>query len=166
MIPRWHAEPLAQSHELETFSCGHPALDNWLRTFARRANQQNTARTYVWAEGDGTIAAYYSIAPTAIRKEGLPRSATGGASLIPAYLLARLALREDLHGQGLGTFLLLNAVETICAAGRIGSGRLIVVDALDETALAFYQAHGFRQLPGTLRAYIPLKTAEQLLAGN
>jgi GNAT superfamily N-acetyltransferase len=159
----WRAGPLTDRHDLSAFSCGQPELDTWLRDSARRAGQQNTARTYVWADDDLAVVAYYAVAPTAVRKEGLPRSASGGISLIPSYLLARLALDETLHGQGLGTFLLLDAVETICAASRIGSGRLIVVDAIDDAALGFYLAHGFRRLADTLRAYLPVTAAETLL---
>ena len=65
----------------------------------------------------------------------------------PGFLLARLALSEDLHGQGRGGELLAGAVKMTLAAIRLGGGRVIVVDAIDDRAAAFYEHFGFRAIP-------------------
>ncbi|MDR2565694.1 MAG: GNAT family N-acetyltransferase [Bifidobacteriaceae bacterium] len=158
----WRAAPLSEAHDLSEFSCGKSPLDNWLRGSARRADRQNTARTYVWEDANLAVVAYFAVAPTAVSRVGLPRSASGGASVIPSYLLAKLALDQRLQGQGLGTFLLLDALETICSAARTGAGRLVVVDAIDHAALSFYLAHGFRPLGEGPRAYLPVAAAERV----
>lgn len=66
-------------------------------------------------------------------------------------LLARLALDEHLHGQGLGGALLADALKRVVAATALVAARFVVVDALHETATAFYEHHGFRRVPDTLR---------------
>ena len=66
---------------------------------------------------------------------------------IPSILLARLASSEHLHGQGLGAELLLRALRTVIDAARVAGGKLVVVDAIDAGAEAFYRHHDFQPLP-------------------
>ncbi|MDR3360392.1 MAG: hypothetical protein LBO20_07065 [Bifidobacteriaceae bacterium] len=74
------------------------------------------------------------IAPTLVASDGMSRRLGGGISALPGYRLARLALDVSLQGQGLGWDLLWDALETICAAARIGGGRIVVVDPVSSTA--------------------------------
>ncbi|MCA0296191.1 MAG: GNAT family N-acetyltransferase [Actinobacteria bacterium] len=159
----WVSSRISPAHELDRFDCGREPLNHWLREFALRADSQATARTIVWTRPDDpAVIAYYSVAPTELRRERLARSAHGGHSVIPGYLLARLALDRGVQGRGLGTYLLLDAVELVVAASTTGGGRLLVVDAIDDAAAAFYRAHGFTPITGTPP---PLRT-HQLTAGN
>jgi GNAT superfamily N-acetyltransferase len=147
---------------LDRFSCGRPELDYWLRHHAWRSNRQGSARTYVWSDHD-VVVAYYAIAPTMVQRAGLPRSASGGLSDVPAYLLARLALDQGLQTQGYGGFLLLDAIESICAAARIGGGRLIVADPIDQAAASFYEHFGFGRITGGRRMFLRVAAAQVLL---
>lgn len=155
---------LGPDHEVGAFRCGKPPLDDWLRSQALRAQTARTARTYVWTQVDGPeVLAYYSIAPTQIARSEVTRSLAGGYTVIPGYLLARLALDEHLHGQGLGSELLVDALERIVEAARSGGGRLIVVDAIDDDAHAFYRRHDFVPITGSMRLYLKVATAEAAL---
>ncbi|MDR1767972.1 MAG: GNAT family N-acetyltransferase [Propionibacteriaceae bacterium] len=159
----WTSELLAEHHQLAEFSCGKPELAVWLASHARRAQRQGTARVYVWADPDsGCVVGYYALAPTAVGRAGLPRSATGGVSTIPGHLIAKLALDQSIQGQGLGTALLLDAIEVVVEASRRAGGRLIVVDAIDSAAASFYAAHGFRRLADTNRWHITVAQAASL----
>jgi hypothetical protein len=40
-------EKLARHHDLSSFDCGKPALDDWLKRFALTNQQSDSARTYV-----------------------------------------------------------------------------------------------------------------------
>ncbi|MEV7042698.1 hypothetical protein [Amycolatopsis sp. NPDC051061] len=51
---------------------------------------------------------------------------------LPGHLLARLALNRSLHGQDLGTDLLLDAIGRIVGVADLAAGRLLAVDALDD----------------------------------
>jgi GNAT superfamily N-acetyltransferase len=153
-------------HDVGAFRCGKPPLDAWLSGQALRAQESRTARTYVWTRaGSPAALAYYSIAPTQIARTEITRSPAGGYTVIPGYLLARLALDERLHGQGLGSELLADALERIVEAARTGGGRLIVVDAIDDAAHAFYRRHDFVAIAGSMRLYLKVATAEAAL-GN
>lgn len=161
--PAWRSCGLSRAHDLAAFDCGVDGLNAWLRDHAIRAQEADTARTYVWTD-DGPVVAYFSIAPTEVVREEVTRGQSGGYSVIPGYLLARLALDRSLRGQGLGTELLLDAVGRIMGAAEAGGGRLIVVDALDDAAAKFYRYHDFHPVKqNPLRLVLKIATARQVL---
>jgi GNAT superfamily N-acetyltransferase len=88
---------------------------------------------------------------------------TGGYPRIAAYLIGRPALDQSLQGQGLGSQLLHNALRLLVRASDSAGGRLIVVDAIDENAHAFYRHHGFTPVAGTNRLLLKLATARVAL---
>lgn len=47
-------------------------------------------------------------------------------------------------------------------ADVVGSS-MVVVDAIDDRAVRFYQAHGFIKLPESMRLVLPMSTIRQLL---
>jgi hypothetical protein len=158
------SQVLRDGHHLDAFTCGKEPLDDWLKTQARRAQGAGTARTYVWTRrGSVDVLAYFSIAPTQVVRAEVPRPLTGGYTVIPAYLLARLSLDNTLHRQGLGGQLLLDALARVVDAATVGGGRLIVVDAIDDPAAAFYRRHDSIPVTGTNRLYLKVATAETIL---
>ena len=89
---------------------------------------------------------------------------TGAPRQIPAILLAKLALDGSRQGQGLGSELLVVALQVIVEAARAAGGRLVVVDAIDDAAAAFYRHHDFTPLPGDPRRLVlKLSTAAKAL---
>jgi GNAT superfamily N-acetyltransferase len=142
----YSVEPLSDGHDLASFHCGRPELDEWLTCHARNAIGQGT-RTYVLLGDDRVLAGYFAIAPHLVEREELPpRIGRGAPSKIPAVLLAKLALHERLHGQGLGAELLVRALRTIVTAARAAGGKLIIVDAIDQAAASFYRRHDFQSV--------------------
>lgn len=135
---------LNSNHVVTEFDSGQPSLDDWLRGQAARAQQQGTARTWVWTRAHSQrVLAFFSITPTQIARDRLTSAQAGGASVVPAFLLARLALDRSLQGGGYGGELLRDALERLVTASDQVGGRLIVVDAIDEQAEGFYQHYGF-----------------------
>ena len=153
-------ERLADGFDVDAFDSSAPALDEWLKASARDSDGRNLTRTWVWHRGDRRVLAYYAVAPYFIERESLTtKQGRGLPDRIPCFLLARLALDRDLHGQGLGSQLLASALLRIAEGGtsELG-GRFVVVDALDEAAAAFYRHHGFVDIPGSSgRLLMPTK---------
>ncbi|MCO5991635.1 GNAT family N-acetyltransferase [Actinoallomurus spadix] len=87
-------------------------------------------------------------------KNELSRSLAGGFSVVPGYLLGRLAVDRSLQGSGLGGWPLHDALETAVNASELAGGRIIVVDAIDDQAAAFYTHHGFRAVKGNPRRLV------------
>lgn len=146
-------EPLADHHDIDGFECGHSDLDQWLRHHARTATGQGT-RTYVVVDEDEEVVGYFSVAPHTIEREQLSaKSGRGSPRHIPAILLAKLALAEHLHGRHLGSELLVTALDTIVEAARHAGGKVVLVDAIDDAAAAFYTHHEFEPVPANPRRF-------------
>ena len=149
----YRVEPLAD-HDLAEFACGNAELDDWLSRHARTATGQGT-RTYVLVGEENRVLGSYALAPhLLVRDEAPPRLARGAPHQIPAILLAKLALDSSVHGRGLGADLLVHALETILGAARRAGGRVVLVDAIDDEARAFYERHDFQALPGQPRRLV------------
>jgi GNAT superfamily N-acetyltransferase len=143
-VIQWRSEPLGPEHEVDGFDCGVPILNQWLSRHALRYHEGDLARTYVWtAPDDRRVAAYYSINPVQLSRRHVTDLDAAGAGMIPGYELARLALDRRLHGQGLGSEVLVDALETIVRAADLAGGRLIVAGAISDNTAAFYRQHDF-----------------------
>jgi GNAT superfamily N-acetyltransferase len=143
----YRVEPLRENHGLQAFRSGIDELDEWLRDHAHTATGQGT-RTYVMLADDDRVVGYFAIAPHTIDRDDLSkRTARGAPRHIPAILLAKLALTEDLHDQDLGSELLVVALDTIIEAARRAGGKFVVVDAINGTAASFYVHHEFEPIP-------------------
>lgn len=160
----WRVAALSDSYDLGAFSSGNLELDTWLRDHAVLAAGQGT-RTFVVLDGHGVVAGYFAIAPHVLDRADAPdKVARGAPRQIPSILLAKLALSQHLHGQGLGAELLVRALSTIVEAARVAGGKLVVVDAIDAGAAAFYRHHDFQPLPSRPdRLVMKLSTAARAL---
>jgi GNAT superfamily N-acetyltransferase len=163
----YHSTTFTADHNTDSFDCGVDSLNKWLCNDALRTQRADIARTYVWTvrpEGPDVLA-YFSFAPTRVAREELPSGQAGGQpGYIPAYLLARLALDRSLFGQGLGSELLADAIGRPAGAAQVSGGRLIVVDAIDENAAAFYAKHDFQPVEVTpLQLVLKISTARKAM---
>jgi GNAT superfamily N-acetyltransferase len=155
-----HLDP--DRHERSAFDSGRASLDDWLRKYAHQNDAKaNTGRTWVAVDDDGSsgargripIVGYVTIAAHAVTTEQARAAVPKGSlpELVPAALIARLAVDREYQGRSLGGRLLRFAVERILAANAEVAVTLVVVDAIDDSAAAFYTHHGFIPVPGTSR---------------
>ena len=141
-------ERLAETHDLDEFDSGNAELDGWLRRHGMAAQQMDSARTFV-AVRAGRVVGYFSLTMGSVLRAEAPARFVRG---LPAYpvgmvLLARLAVDRGEQGRGVGSRLLSDALRKAVAAGEAAAARLVVVDAIDDRAVAFYQRHGFIAVP-------------------
>jgi predicted N-acetyltransferase YhbS len=141
-------ERLDEHHRFATFSCGNDQLDNWLHRHALAAQQMNSARTFVLTR-DQQVIGYFSLTMGSVLRQDAPARLVRG---LPGYpvgmvLLARLAVQTTEQGNGFGGLLLAEALRRAVAAGEAAAARLVVVDAIDDGAVAFYERHGFTTAP-------------------
>lgn len=160
---------LDDRHQRAAFTCGVDALDRYLQTQAgqdvrRRANGVFVLIDPKQAE---TVLGYYTLCATALPPGAIPDAARKHIPrypLVSATLIGRLAIVKSRQGQRLGAVLLADALRrTLASAETVGSS-MIVVDALDDDAAAFYAAHGFVRLPESLRLVLPMRVVENMLA--
>jgi predicted N-acetyltransferase YhbS len=137
-------EPLSAQHDVAPFSCGKPALDNWLKTRAL-SNQEKGFTVVMVIHDGGRVVGYYGLAPTAIVSSAMPRSIKTGQppNPIPCLLLGQLATDSAWAGRGIGTGLVRHALSRSVAGARLIGGRALVVNALDAEAADFWKRRGF-----------------------
>jgi GNAT superfamily N-acetyltransferase len=147
-------EPLRDDHDVSAFSCGKPALDNWLRHRAK-SNQRLGFTAVVVVHDTLLVAGYYGLAPSSLDRSHLPRPIRTGQppDPIPCLLLAQLATDLAYVGQGVGKGLLRHAFRRCLAAAKLIGGRVLVVHAVDEEAAEFWRRRGF----------VPSKTQPMLM---
>ena len=140
--------PFAQNHTREFFNCGVPALDKYLKQFANQDVRKNFAALFVAVQNDAPeILGYYTLSNASVDTLIVPESSQKRLSKyqeIPAIRLGRLAVDRSVQGQGLGTKLLANAV--IRSISNVSAWALMVVDAKNDPAYAFYNKFGFEPL--------------------
>lgn len=138
-------EPLNTFHQVEEFDSGELVLDQWLKTKARRNEQQGASRTYVVCVNQQVIA-YYCLAAGSIElHQASGKVRRNMPDPIPVMVLGRLAVHKDWQAQGIGKGLIKDAVlRTLEASGIIGI-RAIVVHALNERAKSYYIKLGLKE---------------------
>ena len=158
-------EALADGHDPSQFDSTQPTLDEWLRKSARNSDGRNLTRTYVWHRGDHVVTAYYSLMPYFIESETLTdKQARGLPDRVSCYLIGRLLLDRNLHGQGLGSHLLASALTRAAIGARELGGRYVIVDAIDDAAASFYSHHGFEPIASRPdRLVLPTKALDPYL---
>lgn len=145
--PRPRFEVLGAQHDRTGFACGKAALDDYFQRQITQDARRNLATPFVMVMPDGAIGGFYTLSSTALRLAELPATTTKRLPrypLVPAVLIGRLALDHRYHGQGWGSFLLLDALRR-CVTSDIASFA-VVVDAIDDEARAFYLHASFLPL--------------------
>lgn len=142
-------EPLHGTHELKGFSCGEEALDSWLKRHARQAEAAGSARTFVTTQNGAQVVGYYALAIGQVGPDDATDRLLKGQPAnrpVPVLLLARLAVDESLHGRGLGTSLLQDALLRCASVAETVGVRAVVAHA-NEHASGFYDRFGFEASP-------------------
>jgi GNAT superfamily N-acetyltransferase len=137
-------EPLNAGHDVSVFSCGKPALDNWLKARAL-SNQRKGFTAVMVVHCEGCVVGYYGLAPTAVSPDGIPRAIRTGQppDPVPCLLLGQLATDSQFAGQGIGTGLLKHALRRCADAAHLIGGRALMVRAVDDEAAAFWMRQDF-----------------------
>ena len=156
----WAPQPLTARHLLDTFDCGEPSLDEWLKRRALANQLGGASRTFVVADAEDRVVGYYSLAAGAVSRN----LATGGVRRnmpdpVPVLVLARLAVERNAQGMQLGAALLQDAVNRAVSVSQNAGVRALLVHALDDKAKQFYLHYGFAESPlHPLTLMLPLHT--------
>jgi GNAT superfamily N-acetyltransferase len=153
--------PLTAEHDLSSFDCGEPALNDWLRHRALK-NESRFSRTYVVCAGNRVVA-YFCISAGAVERAAAPGKVRRNApDTIPISVIGRLAVDYGHAGKGLGADILSDALRRIAvavASQSIGIAA-VLVHAKDEAAKRFYlRCAEFIEYPEDSRTlFLPIET--------
>jgi GNAT superfamily N-acetyltransferase len=166
--PDLKIEALESQHDRDRFSCGVDSLDRYLRTQASQDVRRKANGVFVLVEPDtpNVVLGYYTLCAMALAQGDVPAAARKHIPrypLVSATLLGRLVVSEARQGERLGAILLADAVQrAYTSADTVGSSMLIV-DAINERAAAFYEGNGFVRLPDSLRLVLPMHAIQRLV---
>jgi GNAT superfamily N-acetyltransferase len=160
-------EPLAERHNRSQFCSGVEALDLYLRTQAGQDSRRRVASPYVLLRlPDLVVAGYYTLSNAALELTDLPELVARRLPLypqVPVTLLGRLAVDRNRRGQGLGEFLLMDALHRALLGSDTVASFAVLVEAKDDSAVAFYQKFQFLPILGQPhRLFLPMKTIVRL----
>jgi predicted GNAT family N-acyltransferase len=166
-VTSWRVLPLQKVHERQTFTCGSPALDRYLQNQARQDSEKRVAAVFALVHPPASqVLGYYTLSASTIYANEVPPEL---ARKLPRYpqlpvtLLGRLAVDQRLKGQGMGEFLLMDALRRSLQAAAGIAAMAVVVDAKDALAADFYQHFGFIPLNlSTSRLFLPMATIASL----
>lgn len=160
-------EPLNSTHRKKEFSCGKTMLDDYLHRQANQDVKRKLSACFILNDpGTGFIKGYYTLAnnsiplddvPSAFKKK-LPKS----YSSIPTTLLGRLAIDIRFQGQGIGKYLLIDALKRSSDLADVIGSYAQIVEPLDLEAEGFYKKYGFIKLPNSGKMFLPMKTIKTL----
>ncbi|MDI9546811.1 MAG: GNAT family N-acetyltransferase [Chloroflexota bacterium] len=159
--------PLTRAHDRKGFSCGNEMLDRYLHTQARQDIQRRVAQVYVLLDEDQrTILGYHTLSNSSVLLSDLPeelRRRLPRYPKIPVTLLGRLAVAARCQGQGFGRLLLVDALRRSARQATEIASAAVIVDAIDESAVKFYQRYHFLALPETPRTlFLEMATIQKL----
>ncbi len=155
--------PLNPGHDRTGFQCGVAALDRYLKKQAKQDSKRRISRTFVATKPDNQnlVIGYYTLSSLSIELSQLPEKLVRKLPKhpLPAALIGRLAVSRAAQGQGVGKMLLADAVKRTLAVSEQIAIYALVVDAIDDSAIGFYEQVGFTRLSDdSPRLFLPLKT--------
>ena len=162
----WTIEPLDSAHAREAFSSGQPQLDGYIRDYAGQHARKGFGRTFVAVyPGEKRIAGYYTLAASAVAFEHAPAALQRKLPRypIPVALIGKLAVDQSAQGQGLGEFLLIDALRRIVEVSEEMAVFAVEVHALNPAAETFYRKYGFQPFQDRpAHLFLPMATVRQL----
>lgn len=156
-------QPLSSVHEpmIANFACGVKFIDGYLRQgFALQ--EENLARLFIAvnAGNKAEMVGYYAIHMMHIEARQTPTSLSRNLhmdAIVGAAYIVNFAVRQDLHGNGIGTNMLKHALKKIKTVAQEVGTWAVVLDPIDANAERFYRRLGFDTLvSATGRMYLPV----------
>jgi predicted N-acetyltransferase YhbS len=156
--------PVTNNHEKESFYCGKPSLDQYLKIQASQDVKKKVSVCFVLLDGRNVIG-YYTLSAFSIPRQLIPEASQKKLPRyndIPVIFLGRLALHKNHQGKGLGNILIADALKRAYLATSSVGAIAVIVDPLDEEAENYYSRYGFIDLPGSAKMFLPMKTIAPL----
>ena len=164
-----HVRPLEKTHDRKSFDCGNDGLNRYLREQARQDAEKRVAAPFALTQpGSQSVLGFYTLSSSIIPVGELPPDLMKRLpryGQLPVTLLGRLAVDRTVGGQGVGEFLLVDALRRSLEAAQQIAAMAVIVEAKDERAESFYRHFGFRPFQQTpLRLFLPMGQIATLFA--
>lgn len=167
-------EPLdTKRHDRQRFASGVTQVDNYFHKTANKLAKANNLRVFVMISADNELIGFYGLNAHSIDYAELPdrfARTRPGHDGIPAVYIPMIGVDSRHQGQGLGGFLLSDALRRILTISEIIGVSVALLDILDcgdpvrvERRRKLYLRRGFQALPDApLRLFMPVGSIAQL----
>ena len=158
---------LEKKHNRKDFTCEEDALTEYIRKQVSQDIRKKLAICFVAVDNEQNVIGYYTLTSESLGRELIPDKYLKQVPEnynAPVILLGRLARDIRVKGTGLGEHLLLDALFRSYKLSNNSIGAMaVVVDPINEKAVAFYKKYGFEQLPDSEKMFLPMKTIGQII---
>ena len=159
-------------HDRSAFSCGFAPIDNFLKSSL--SDQIKAGMVAAWiatADDDPAVLGFYTLGAMAVRADLGPKKwQRAGVPDVPVIYIRAVAVREDMQGKGLGTALVVDAMQRCLQISDEMGAAAIVLDVLKddhfERRWSFYEELGFQPLgdpESPERVFIPMANVRATL---
>ncbi len=147
----------SQQVDCGDFDCGEEDLNTFIREEAKDYPSKGLAAIVLLVESETRkLAGFFAISPTSFQTRKLTQAQKNFFNVpyasIPAWLIGRLAISREFQQQGLGSMMLLAAIDNIRSRARNGAGALIMIEAKNEQVQHFYEKFKFEAMPDQPRS--------------
>lgn len=140
--------PLNDRHDRKGFDCGDVELNGWLCQVARQHKEKGVSSTFVAVAEDASqdVLGFYAISLAELVNADLPAQYRKRLpARVPVFRLGRLATSAGYQGNGIGEFMLFDAIDRVTRIASEVGGVGFVVNA-KHSAVDFYTQYGFEQM--------------------
>lgn len=157
-LSEYQIVPLDKSHDKKAFDCGNKILNCYFHTQVSQDVKRRANACYVIVDKNNVVAGFYTLCSASIPYHELSdtlKKKLARYTHLPATLIGRLAIDVHHQGKSLGSVLLVNAIRQ--AQNSPIASSVIIVDAKDDNAIAFYRHFGFLSFQSVVdKLYYPL----------
>jgi GNAT superfamily N-acetyltransferase len=156
---------LNKNHRRDQFDCGEESLTRYLKLFAMQNMRKMLSTCYVHAKEDLQVKAYYTLSNYSLIKNDIKPDTFPFKIVfdhIPTTLLGKLAVDKTMQNQGMGKWMVLDALFQSYKIAMLSGSIAVVVEALNENAANFYQRLGLKLLHDN-KYIITMKSIEKLI---
>lgn len=161
LTSQYRIELINKKFSRQKFSCGVTKLDEYLIKYALQDVKRKVSTVFVALEHKtDSVHGFYTLAMTSVLLPDIPDNLAKKLPrypLIPAILLGRLAVHQEVQNRGVATLLLMDAMNR--ALENEVAWFAMIVDAKDEKTREFYQKFGFQSFPNMRnKLFMPYRT--------
>lgn len=154
---------LSKEHDKKHFSCGEASLDNYFKNHVTQDRKRDITACYVM-QVDKSLIGYYTLSCNSIAADTMPEELLNKLpkyTEFPTVLIGRLAVDVKHHKKGYGELLLIDALRRAEHIAEHIGAHAVVVDAISEDAMVFYEKYGFQQFPSGQRMMMAMQTVRK-----
>ncbi len=168
-LPWSTVELISADHHCDSFTSGvESGIDDWFRRSALNEQRNRRMSTWVCLDNNAKVIAFFSLCTIACDLRDASKShqkslCTQGTTMAPATLLAKMGLSSEFHRRGLGRALVLEAFRQATTAADRVACRLLVVDALTDDLVPFYERMFFTKIGQQRRLMMKMSKAREII---